>query len=218
MRTSVVGTGLAALAALALIAGCANDSMPGMQHNAPSTPSTGAQGDHNQADVSFAEQMIPHHQGAIAMAAMVATHTTNPQIRDLATRIQNAQQPEITQMTAWLSRWDGAAATPTSPMPEANHGPMGPMPSGSGMPGMGSMGSVPGMMTPEEMGQLQQANGADFDRMWLQMMIKHHQGAIDMAKTELAQGSNAEAKELAQKIIDAQQAEITQMRSLSRSS
>jgi uncharacterized protein (DUF305 family) len=69
-------------------------------------------------------------------------------------------------------------------------------------------------MTAEEMKQLEGAKGAEFDRMWMQMMIKHHEGAIDMARTELSKGSSAEAKALAQKIIDAQQAEITEMQAL----
>jgi uncharacterized protein (DUF305 family) len=72
-----------------------------------------------------------------------------------------------------------------------------------------------GMMTDEEMRQLDTATGADFDRLWVQMMIKHHQGAVAMAKSELAQGKNTDAKALAQKIVDAQEAEITEMQALS---
>jgi uncharacterized protein (DUF305 family) len=76
-----------------------------------------------------------------------------------------------------------------------------------GMPGEG-------MMSDEEMQQLEATTGAEFDRMWVQMMIKHHQGAVDMAKTELEQGSSADAKALAQKIVDAQEAEIKEMQAL----
>jgi uncharacterized protein (DUF305 family) len=78
------------------------------------------------------------------------------------------------------------------------------------MPGMDG-GAMPGMMSADDMKQLEQAKGAEFDKMWLDMMIKHHQGAIDMAKTELGKGASTDAKGLAQKIIDAQQAEITEM-------
>jgi len=74
--------------------------------------------------------------------------------------------------------------------------------------------SMPGMMSDADTKKLEAAKGAEFDKMWLDMMIKHHQGAVDMAKTELTQGSNADAKALAQKIIDAQQAEITEMQGL----
>jgi uncharacterized protein (DUF305 family) len=95
------------------------------------------------------------------------------------------------------------------------------MNSSMSMPGTSSSMSMPGMsggvtggMTNADMQQLAAAKGTQFDSMWLSMMIAHHQGAIDMAKTEIAQGSNAEAKALAQKIIDGQQAEITEMQGL----
>ena len=71
--------------------------------------------------------------------------------------------------------------------------------------------SMPGTMSDAEMQSLEQAKGAEFDKMWLDMMIKHHQGAVDMARTEVAHGGNADAKALAQKIIDTQQTEITEM-------
>ncbi|WP_051772008.1 DUF305 domain-containing protein [Lentzea albidocapillata] len=116
---------------------------------------------------------------------------------DLAKRIEGAQDPEIKTMTAWLSKW---GASPTA----------------SSMPGMdhGSMGSGNGMMTAEEMAKLGQAAGAEFDRMWTEMMIKHHEGAIAMAKIHIEKGSNADSKKLAQDIITAQQAEITEMQGL----
>jgi uncharacterized protein (DUF305 family) len=81
------------------------------------------------------------------------------------------------------------------------------------MPSM-THGSMPGMMPAQDMAKLNQAHGPEFDRMWLQMMIQHHQGAIDMSKTELAQGSNPDAKQLAQRIIGSQQKEIDTMKGL----
>jgi uncharacterized protein (DUF305 family) len=99
----------------------------------------------------------------------------------------------------WGASMPGMSDTPaTSSMPGMDHGGM----------------SGDGMMTDEEMHQLDQATGADFDTMWLQMMTKHHQGAVTMATTELNKGSNADAKALAQKIVDAQQAELTEMRTM----
>jgi uncharacterized protein (DUF305 family) len=82
------------------------------------------------------------------------------------------------------------------------------------MPGMSSAPSMPGMMTPEQMNALQAASGADFDRQWMEMMIDHHNGAIAMANTELANGVNPDAKALASSIISAQQAEIATMRTM----
>ncbi|MBE8523152.1 DUF305 domain-containing protein [Amycolatopsis sp. H6(2020)] len=182
--------GAVVLASAALLGACSsNDSMPGM--NAGSTAPAAAAGQ-NDNDVMFAQQMVPHHSQALDMAKLVPSRSTNPKVLDLAGRIEKAQDPEIRQMQGWLNAW------------------------GAGMPGMnhGSGGSMPGMMSEADLKQLEAAKGAEFDKMWLGMMIKHHQGAIDMAKTELSQGGDAGAKALAQKIIDAQQAEITEMQGL----
>jgi uncharacterized protein (DUF305 family) len=164
------------------------------------------QSGHNQADVTFAQQMISHHQQALDMAKLVSSRTSNAKVVDLANRIQKAQDPEIQQMTGWLTTWGAAPASTGMNMPG--------MSNGQSMPGMTSSASMPGMMSDADMTKLQGMKGAEFDRMWLQMMIQHHQGAIDMAKTELAQGGSADAKTLAQKIIDGQQAEITEMNGL----
>jgi uncharacterized protein (DUF305 family) len=213
---SLVGAALTVLTAGVVLAGCSGNSgghdMNTMNNPPTAAPNSGQAG-HNQADVAFAQQMIPHHQGAIEMAKLADGRTTNPQVLDLAGRIQKAQDPEIRQMTGWLTAW-GAAPAPTG------MGGMPPM-SGHSMPGMDhnsmpmpSGAPIPGMMNPGDMAKLQQVKGAEFDHMWLQGMILHHQGAIDMARTEFVQGSNAEAKALAQRIIDAQQAEITEMKGL----
>jgi uncharacterized protein (DUF305 family) len=192
MRTHSMASALvAAAAAGALLAGCGGNTAtsantttpaPSAARNAPA-----GQQQHNQADVVFLQNMIPHHQQAIMMSQMALAHATTPQVKDLATRIQAAQQPEIDQMRRLLAAW-GVPATPDG------MGPMGDMMGG---------GQGPGMMS-----------GTTFDRMFLQSMIVHHQGAIDMSQTELAQGSNPEARQLAQKIINTQQAEIKEMQTL----
>jgi uncharacterized protein (DUF305 family) len=196
------------LASAALLGACSSsDSPSAMDHSssapapapAPAPASSAQAAGHNADDVTFAQQMVPHHSQALDMAKLVPSRSTNPKVLDLASRIEKAQDPEIRQMRGWLSTW-GAG---TSEMPGMSH---------DAMPGMS--GSMPGMMSGDDMQKLGAAKGAEFDRMWLDMMIKHHQGAIDMAKTELAKGGDADAKALAQKIIDAQQAEITEMRGL----
>jgi uncharacterized protein (DUF305 family) len=198
MRIHSMATALVAAAAVGgLLAGCggntatspATTTAPAAANNAPAT----GQQQHNQADVVFLQNMIPHHQQAIMMSQMALTHASTPQVKDLATRIQAAQQPEIDQMRRLLAAW-GVPANP------AGMGPMGGMM--GPMDGMGP-GHGPGMMS-----------GATFDRMFLQSMIVHHQGAIDMSQTELAQGSNPDARQLAQKIINTQQAEIKEMQTL----
>ncbi|KGN29759.1 hypothetical protein N802_11450 [Knoellia sinensis KCTC 19936] len=166
-----------------------SSTSPGSATTSPS--GTSASGAHNDADVKFATGMIPHHAQAVSMAAMVPTRASSQEVKDLAKQIQAAQDPEITQMTGWLQAW-GA-----------------PVPAATGMQHGGD-----GMMSMDEMSQLGSATGTDFDRMWLQMMIKHHQGAITMARTELADGADADAKALAQAIIDGQSDEIATMTAL----
>jgi uncharacterized protein (DUF305 family) len=211
VRKSFAGTVLAVLATGAVLAGCGSETgnaagtgaPAGGQPAAGGSTSTQQQADHNEADMTFAKGMIPHHSGAVEMAKLVEGRTSNAAVLGLAKRVQAAQAPEIEQMTAWLNKW-GAMPEMTSGAASA---PSMPGMSGHSMPGSGSMGT-------DDMTMLSKAKGAAFDRMWLDMMIKHHEGAIDMARTELSKGSNPETKSLAQKIIDAQQAEITEMQGM----
>ncbi|MGI5500518.1 DUF305 domain-containing protein [Lentzea sp. CA-135723] len=143
----------------------------------------------NDADVTFAQQMVPHHEQALAMAKLVPSRSSDAKVRDLAQRVEKAQGPEITQLNQWLKEW-GAEA--------------------KGHEGH----DMSGMMSDEDMGELEKAGGAEFDRMWLAMMIKHHEGAVEMAKKELADGKDENARKLAQAVIDGQQQEITEMKEL----
>lgn len=206
MLKKTIGFVLPALAAGALLAGCSGSAqghgdMPGMATGSSSVSVPVPQGDHKQADVTFAQQMVPHHQQAVEMAKLVPSHSTNQKVLELASQIQRAQDPEIQKMTGWLQTWGAPAPTTGMNMPGMN------------MPGM-DHGSMPGMMTSDDMTKLGQVKGAAFDRLWLQMMIQHHQGAVEMAKTELQQGASNEAKQLAQQIIDTQQKEIATMSQL----
>ncbi|NLE81759.1 MAG: DUF305 domain-containing protein [Rhodococcus sp.] len=158
---------------------------------------------HNQADVAFLQMMYPHHEQAVEMAAMVDGRTTNEQIIDLASEIEAAQGPEMEQMTALLEQFGEPAPTGTGHSMDMDHGG-----------GHGEDGGMSGMMSEGEMTELANMSGAEFDTMWLEMMIVHHQGAIDMAETELAAGENTEAKDMANAIVDVQQSEITTMQDL----
>lgn len=197
MRARALTAALAATAAA--LTGCGGDNAATTtSHGGPPPPSSAQQQaqDHNQADISFAQDMIPHHAQAIQMARLAPDRAQSPQVKELASRIEQAQDPEIEAMTAWLQAW-GAPVPPTG---ESGGGHGG---------GMGAGG-----MDPQRMRQLEQATGAEFDRLFLQMMIKHHDGAIETARAELGNGQNPEAKQLAQQIIDAQQAEIQEMSAL----
>jgi uncharacterized protein (DUF305 family) len=155
---------------------------------------------HNAADVEFAQQMIVHHRGALEMAEMAVERAQNEQVVALADRIVAAQGPEIDTMTSWLEAWGE------------------PVPEGDSMDGMGhegmDMGSMPGMMTEEQMAELMSAEGTAVDQMFLQMMTEHHRGAVEMARTEQAEGENPDAVALAEQIEASQLQEIEEMQQL----
>lgn len=202
MRSRVLGGALAVATAAALAAGCSNGAAPpatGTSAPAPSTslgPTPAVAAEHDAADVAFVQGMIPHHSQAIAMSRQAATRASSPQVKDLASRIAAAQDPEIQQMEGMLAAWG--------------------LPPATGMPGRPGTGPMPGMMSDQQMGALAGMSGPAFDPTFLQMMTAHHQGAVDMAATELAQGQNPQAEQLARSIIAAQRAEIGEMQTLLR--
>jgi uncharacterized protein (DUF305 family) len=167
----------------------------------------------NESDVTFAQGMIPHHQQAVEMAdtALDSARKAGPAVIDLATRIKGAQGPEIALMNSWLTAWNQpvmAGMKPGETMP-----PGATMPPMDGMEGM-DMGAMEGMMSAADMTALSKASGTEFDKMWLTMMVKHHDGAIIMSKTVQAVGQSADVKTLAGKVITAQVAEIDEMNKL----
>lgn len=162
---------------------------------------TAANGDtFNDADVAFATDMIQHHAQALVMVDMTLGRQLDPEVQQLADDIRAAQTPEIETMTDWLTDWD-------QPIPETSrdHGNA----HGGGHMEMGE--DMPGMMSADQMDQLENAKGPQFQRIWLGMMVEHHQGAIEMAKTEQADGANPDAIALAEEIEKAQEAEISTM-------
>ena len=161
--------------------------------------STASNAEFNDADVTFATEMIPHHQQAVEMAELAADRAQSPEVRQLAQDIEAAQGPEIETMTQWLKDW--GQETRSGSM---DHGDMG----------HGDSQGMPGMMDDAEMTQLMKSDGATFDQMFLQMMVEHHEGAIEMARTEQANGENADAVALAEQIETDQEAEIAKMTKL----
>lgn len=119
---------------------------------------------HTQADVDFMRGMIPHHQQALEMTALVKQHATTDAVRQMALRMEISQRDEIALMETWLQERGESTTMP-------------------GMGGMGHMHMMPGMLTPEQMTELRNARGVEFDRLFLEGMIQHHQGAIDMVAT-----------------------------------
>jgi uncharacterized protein (DUF305 family) len=177
---------LLALAATFLLAACNQGGGNQEQDTAP------AEAAPSDADVTFIQNMIPHHQQAIEMAKLVDTHTDRPKLRQLADAIVSSQSQEITQMEGWLRSWGKPA---TSSEGHGGHGDT----------------EMPGMMSEADMRRLMESTGTEFDLVFVEMMATHHQGAIDMANTELKDGSLPEITRLAQQIIDTQQDEIDQL-------
>jgi uncharacterized protein (DUF305 family) len=180
------------LAGALALAGCSGSEEP-MEHDMStmSGSESGDQAAHNEADMMFAQMMIPHHEQAIEMADLaLAEATASEEVKALARDIKAAQDPEIATMTGWLDEWKAPPSV------------------------VGGMDHGTGMMSEADMETLRGAEGADFDREWLTMMVEHHEGAIEMANDVMATTTDPEVKSLAQAVVAGQQAEITTMRGL----
>jgi uncharacterized protein (DUF305 family) len=182
-RTSLI---VAAAGLGMLLAGC------GGSHDMADMASPSGTSGASAADAMFAQMMIPHHQQAVEMSTLAETRASSPEIKELAAEIKAAQQPEIDQMTAWLEEW----GMPVLSMDEAmgDHG-------GHGMSGM---------LTDEQMQQLADSTGPEFDRLFAEFMIEHHEGAIDMAQ-DVVDSKDPRVAALAQEIITTQAEEIAQL-------
>jgi uncharacterized protein (DUF305 family) len=154
----------------------------------------------NRIDVAFAQGMIPHHAQAVEMSELAATNGASPEVQALASQIIAAQQPEIDQMTAWLEAWG-------QPVPDSSLSMEEQMEAAGGM-------MMSGMVSSSDMDRLREAQGAEFDRLFLEFMILHHEGAIQMADQELDGGQDPQVTQLAQQIKDAQAPEIERMNEL----
>ncbi|MCX5364068.1 DUF305 domain-containing protein [Streptomyces sp. NBC_00124] len=175
------------------------DAGHGSSHGTSSSPSPSTAAAHNAQDVSFAQGMIPHHRQALEMAELAADRASSAEVKSLAARIEKAQDPEIKTMSGWLKSWG-------EEVPEA----------GASMPGMdhGSESGMPGMMDGADMTKLEKASGEKFDALFLNLMVEHHEGAVDMAGTEKTKGRYEPATTMADDIVTGQTAEIEEMNKL----
>ena len=166
--------------------------------------------EHNDADVTFASDMITHHAQALSMVDLTLERDLDPEVQALAEDIRDAQGPEIETVADWLTTW--GEDVPDTMRDHANAGhDMGDM--SDTMDDMGH-DDMPGMMTAEDIDELENASDVEFQDMWLEMMVEHHEGAIEMAETEQADGQFKDAVDLAGQIIDAQKQEIETMQGL----
>lgn len=194
MKIRAAATAALALTTVLILSGCGTgsgadeDLMPGMDHGS-STQSA----DVNDADVMFASMMIVHHEQAIEMSDIVlAADGVDPAVVDLATEIKAAQGPEIEQLESWLDEW--GISPEDRDATGLDHGD--------------------GMMSDDDLAALQAADGPEASRLFLEQMIVHHEGAVEMAQAQVDDGSDPGAVELAQGIIDAQTDEIQVMNDL----
>ncbi|MET0886567.1 MAG: DUF305 domain-containing protein [Mycetocola sp.] len=187
MKIRAAATAAITLTALIALAGCANSpGTGGMDGDMPGMGASASAVDVNQTDMQFTMMMIPHHQQAIDMSAVIlAKDDIDQQVTAMAEQIKAAQGPEIEQMESWLDDW------------------------GTGMGDMDGMGD--GMMSDTDMQALEDATGEEASRLFLEQMIEHHQGAIEMAQDEVDNGQNPDVIALAQNIITSQTAEIATM-------
>jgi uncharacterized protein (DUF305 family) len=191
-RSSIraVGGGALVLSLALTLSACGGSAAPAGE--APTSASADAGAQHNDADVGFAQAMVPHHQQAIEMAEVALERAQDAEVRALAEQIRATHDPQLTTLTGFLESW---GATPAD----------------DGMAGMEDHSGMSGMMGQGDMEALAGASGAAFDSMFLEMMIAHHEGAVADAQRAVAEGANTQVKELAAQIVSDQTAEIEQI-------
>ena len=184
------------IAGLLLLAACSGESqnMSDMSTDSIGTNATSSESSFNDADVMFAQMMLPHHEQAIELADMALDPTlmAGEQVKTLASQIKSAQDPEIDLMTQWLTDWE----KPLMDMSEEHDM------------------SMDGMLSVDEIAALGQLMGEEFDQAWATAMIAHHKGAIKMAETVKDDGQSTLVQDLANLIMQAQQSEIAVLETL----
>jgi uncharacterized protein (DUF305 family) len=184
-----------ALAALLTLTGCASagtgsaGSGDGIGHDEHATTGADATSEANGADIMFAQMMLPHHQQALEMSAIVlAKDGVDPAVAELAEQIEAAQGPEIEQLESWLDEW--------------------------GAPAADNAVAMDGMLSEAQLDELEAADGASASQVFLEQMIEHHEGAVAMAEEHLENGAHEGALAMSEAIIESQNAEIAQMREM----
>ncbi|CAM3684419.1 hypothetical protein GCM10009799_42800 [Nocardiopsis rhodophaea] len=176
-----------ALAGSVILAACGGTG--GDDDAAPATATAAV--DYNDTDAQFARMMIPHHEQAVEMSELAEKNRAGTQVRDLADKISAAQGPEIEKLKGMLKTW---GEKPLSDGEVAD--------------------AMDGMMTPDQMADVKKATGDEFDNLYLELMVEHHEGAVEMARKEIDDGVNPEAMQMAEDIVDAQESEIASMKDM----
>lgn len=206
-RPVVIGAAVLAVLLLGAVIGMFL-TQRALDSSGPATPQAGS------VEVGFAQDMSVHHLQAVTMASWVRDHTTDPEVRQLAFDIESSQQEQVGRMKGWLMLWGQPEQPPGAYMTW--------MTQPGGMPGMAMPPSsaaaagapMPGMATEAELAKLRSLSGKDLDVYFLQLMLRHHEGGIPMAQYAHDHTSVDAVKTLTQSIIQAQGAEIVQMRQM----
>ena len=200
LRIAVRRIVLAAAAGIALIAVVAYVVTKSSDSGGGETPSA--------VDIGFAQDMIVHHQQAVLMAAYTRENAGSDEVRALAAAIDSAQQREVGQLTGWLQSWGEPVASDRVPMSWMTDEMSGHMSHDV------RAGSMPGMASPAEMDKLVNLTGKQLDVMFLQLMTRHHEGGLPMAKDAASHARTAYVRNTARTMIRDQQREIDQMQQL----
>ncbi|WP_205471246.1 DUF305 domain-containing protein [Nocardioides sp. SYSU D00038] len=185
----------------------AGGSVDAVQPGAPGEPATSYSGgpvegtDATHDDIAFMQMMVVHHHQAVRMGELARTRAADPRVRSVAERIAGAQAPEILVMAAWLRERSIDVPTPQDDPAEFDHADHG-------------HDGMEGMLTPEQLDELADAEGAEFDELYLTGMIRHHRGAIAMAERALAKGTDLRVNEIASDVDVGQRAEIGRLEAL----
>ncbi len=148
---------------------------------------------HNEADIEFVQGMIPHHKQALKMSELAAKHANSPDVKTIASTIKTKQEEELKTMETLLHEWGVKEEA-------GGHDAHG-----------GSEAKSPGMLTEQQLKELEEARGVQFDKLFLKSMVEHHKGAITMAEEGEHNGENKEVKKLAAEIKRGQEREIEEM-------
>lgn len=198
MRSRVA---LVAATVVAAAAGLAGGLLLAGSLLAPSVPAEGS------ADVGFARDMQAHHAQAVEMALLVRERTDDLELRQVALDIELTQQQQQGQMFGWLQVWGLPQASSAAPMAwTGGHG--------HGGPGTAAQDAMPGMATQEQLAELAAADGAEAERLFLELMIVHHDGGVAMARSALDLAEEPAVRRLAQAVVDSQTAEIAVLEAL----
>lgn len=197
MKTQTLFFSALTLSAMLILSGCAGDPQ---EAPAQSPAASASHSDHsmsqsvsaNDADMAFVSGTKMHHEQAIEMSDILLEKESIPEdIAALATRIKVAQSPEIERMDRWLADW---GMSDLMDHPSMEHGD--------------------GMVPKDEIKALKEASGKEAAKLFLEQMITHHEGAVDMAETEINEGSYPAAIDLSKDIVKSQNEEIQEMKQL----